>query len=86
MQPGLTNWYFFTVVTIILGLDFFKKQEAYYTVIGYAVFLVLVLVVMEISKYIYGRTKETIHEGIVRVCLLGYDLSQRTLILIYVIE
>ena len=68
MQPGLTNWYFFTVVTIILGLDFFKKQEAYYTVIGYVVFLVLVLVVMEISKCIYDRAEETIiHEGIVRV-------------------
>ncbi|XP_028404491.1 uncharacterized protein LOC114527093 isoform X1 [Dendronephthya gigantea] len=54
-----------SVVTIILGLDFFKKDEAYYTVIGYAVFLAFVIVIMEISKFLYDRAQETVHDATV---------------------
>ena len=58
--------YFFPiyiVVAIILGLDIFDKDKAYYTVIGYAGFVAGVLVIMEISKFLYDRAEESIHEG-----------------------
>lgn len=51
-------------MTIILGLDIFDKEEAYYTVIGYAGFLAGVLVIMEISKFLYERSEESVEEGI----------------------
>ncbi|CAB4003782.1 Hypothetical predicted protein, partial [Paramuricea clavata] len=53
------------IVAIILGLDIFNKDEAYYTVIGYAGFLAGVLIIMEISKFLYERTDETIEEATV---------------------
>jgi hypothetical protein len=55
--------FFNLVVTIILGLDIFNKDEAYYTVIAYVGFLAGVLFMMEISKFFYDRTEESVEEG-----------------------
>lgn len=59
-------------MTIILGLDIFEKDEAYYTVIGYAGFLAGVILIMEISKFLYDRSEESIEEGKIWQCFLTY--------------
>ena len=50
-------------MAIILGLDIFDKDKAYYTVIGYVGFVAGVFVIMEISKFLYERAEESINEG-----------------------
>ena len=59
LQSSLT----YLVATIILGLDIFNKDKAYNTVIGYAVFLAVLLIVMDISKFFYEKKKETNDSG-----------------------
>ena len=63
IQTMKINHFLNVVVAIILGVDIFEKDEAYYTVIGYACFLAAVLIIMEISKFLYERSEETIEEG-----------------------
>ena len=53
------------IVAIILGLDIFNKEDAYYTVIGYIGFLAGVLLIMEISKFFHDRTEESVKEATV---------------------
>lgn len=57
------------VVTIILGLDIFDKDEAYNTVIGYVGFLAAVFIIMEISKFFYDRSIKTSDKGKKSLCL-----------------
>ena len=59
----LGSFFFNLVVAIILGLDIFNKDEAYYTVIGFVGFLAGVFIIMEISKFLYERAEESIEEG-----------------------
>lgn len=72
-----TPIFFNLVVAIILGLDIFNKDEAYYTVIGYVGFLAGVLIIMEISKFLYERTDETIEEGKTFIIITTFSKSKR---------